>query len=81
MPATILPLVVACPSASPQNQSLIHDANGPILQVQMDTLGGQTYLVTLTVAAAKTLLVVLANWPPAVDSLSGQGLPEPPKLQ
>lgn len=81
MPAIILPLVVRCPSASMDNPALTGGGVDPSLQVQMDTLGGQTYLVPLSVAAAKDVLVALANWPPMRDFLSKQGSPEPPKPQ
>jgi hypothetical protein len=81
MTATILPLVVRCPAASVQNPAQTGGATEPILTVQMDTLGGQIYLVPLSATAAKTLLVTLASWPPIQDYLSERGLPAPTKLQ
>lgn len=79
MTSIILPLVIAVPSASSLGQ--FDNPNDPSLQVQMDTLGGQTYLVPLNASAAKALLVTLANWPPMQDFLSKPEPPGRPKLQ
>lgn len=81
MPAECLPLVIDCPSFSHESRYLDHSSTGPILQVQMDTLGGQTYLVPLSVQAGIGLLVALSNWQPIQDYLSGSKQPEPPKIQ
>jgi len=75
MTATILPLVTRCLGAVADNPALTGGASEPTLQVQLDTLGGQVYLVPLSVAAAKDILVMLSSWPPMQDFLSGQ---EPP---
>ncbi len=79
MTPILLPLVTKCPAA--MLEGVFGDPNAPILQAQMETLGGQVYLVPLSVEAARGLLVMLANWPPMQDYLSGQELPEPRKPQ
>jgi hypothetical protein len=72
MTAILLPLVTDVPSAS----DLSHNPDAPTLQVQMDTLGGQIYFVPLSVEAAKGLLILISNWRPIQDYLSGQGSPD-----
>lgn len=81
MTPTFLPLVVSCPGSNTDNPALTGGATEPTLQVQMNTLGGQIYLVPLSVAAAINLLAMLASWQPMQDFLSTQELPAPPKLQ
>ena len=76
---TVLPLISNCPGA--MLEGAFGYSNNPTLQVQLDTPSGQVYLVPLSVAAARGLLVVLSNWQPLRDYLSGSELPEPPKLQ
>lgn len=79
MQPIILPLVTAIPAA--MENGPFDDATNPTLQVQMDTLGGQVYLVPLSAAAAVSILKLLSNWQPVQDFLSGQEPPEPTKLQ
>jgi hypothetical protein len=74
-----LPLIAKCPAA--MLEGAFGDSNNPTLQVQLDTLSGQVYLVPLSVAAARGLLVVLSNWQPLRDYQSEPESPEPPKLQ
>ena len=74
-----LPLVVAVPAA--MGEGAFGVPNAPILQVQMETLGGQIYLVPLSAEAAVSIVKLLVNWPPIQDSLSGQEPPEPTRRQ
>jgi hypothetical protein len=64
----LLPLVVRCPTAD-----LMGDVLGagvePTIQVQLDTLGGQVYLIPMSVRAARDMLVALTNWPPAIEAM------------
>jgi hypothetical protein len=76
----LLPLVVRCPAAD-----LTSDALGggvePTIQVQLDTLGGQVYLMPMSVRAARDMLVALTNWPPAVEAMQHETPPDKPKPQ
>jgi len=53
----------------------------PTLTAQLNTLGGDIYLVPLSVRAARDLLLALSNWKPLKDALSESDVPEPPKKQ
>lgn len=79
MTPIMLPLVTNAPAAA--RDGAFGDPNAPTLRVQLDTLGGQIYLVPLSVKAATSILKLLASWPPMQDYLSGQEPPEPTKLQ
>ena len=71
-----LPLTNQCRGAMPSS-----DLTGePTITVQFNTLGGQIYLVPLSVRAARGLLAALALWPPAAGVVPRQPL-EPPKSQ
>lgn len=76
----LLPLVVRSPAASTSND-LLGGGTEPTIQVQFDTLGGQVYLVPLSVRAARDVLVALTNWPPAVEAMHQETPPEKPKPQ
>jgi hypothetical protein len=41
----------------------------PTIQVQLHTLGGQVYLMPMSVRAARDMLVALTNWPPAIEAM------------
>ena len=56
-----------CPAAS--NTDLLGGSDEPTIQVQLNTLGGQIYLVPLSVLAARNLLLALSNWRPAVEAV------------
>jgi hypothetical protein len=75
-----LPLIVRCPAASPSTD-LFGGGGEPTIQVQLDTLGGQIYLVPLSVLAARNLLLALSNWRPAVEAVQKTTAPEEPKPQ
>ena len=74
-----LPLVTPCAGAMPSSDLLGGDSE-PTIQIQLNTLGGQIYLMPLSVRAARGLLSALALWPPAADVVPRQPL-EPPKAQ
>ena len=71
-----LPLVTRCAGVMPSSE-LLGGASEPTIQIQLNTLGGQIYLVPLSVLAARGLLAALALWPPAADVVPRQPL-EPP---
>jgi len=71
-----LPLITQCPAAMPSSD-LRGGGNEPTITIQLKTLGGQIYLVPLSVLAARGLLAALALWPPAADVVPRQPL-EPP---
>jgi hypothetical protein len=75
-----LPLVVRCPAAG-EHGDLLGGGVEPTIQVQLDTLGGQVYLMPLSVRAARDLLVTLTNWPPAVEAMQQETPPDKPKPQ
>jgi len=68
-----LPLITQCPAAMPSSDG----GNEPTITIQLKTLGGQIYLVPLSVLAARGLLAALVLWPPAADVVPRQPL-EPP---
>ena len=70
-----LPLVTRCAGAMPGSEG-----SEQTIQIQLHTLGGQIYLMPLSVPAARGLLSALALWPPAADVVPRQPL-EPPKRQ
>jgi hypothetical protein len=74
-----LPLIVNCPAAS--NTDLLGGSDEPTIQVQLNTLGGQIYLVPLSVLAARNLLLALSNWRPAVEAVQKKTALEEPKPQ
>jgi len=74
-----LPLVTRCAGAMPSSD-LLGGGSEPTIQIQLNTLGGQIYLMPLSVPAARGLLSALALWPPAADVVPRQPL-EPPKGQ
>jgi hypothetical protein len=74
-----LPLISQCRGAMPSSD-LTGEGVEPTITVQFNTLGGQIYLVPLSVPAARGLLAALALWPPAADVVPRQPL-EPPKAQ
>lgn len=49
-----LPLVTRCVGAMPSSDLL--DGSEPTIQIQLNTLGGQIYLMQLSVLAARGLL-------------------------
>ena len=53
----------------------------PTIKVQLNTLGGQIYLVPLSVLAARNLLLALSNWRPAVEAVRKKTALEEPKPQ
>jgi hypothetical protein len=61
-----LPLITQCLAAMPSSD-LRGGGNEPTITIQLKTLGGQIYLVPLSVLAARGLLAALALWPPAAD--------------
>ena len=61
-----LPLVTPCAGAMPSSD-LLGGGSEPTIQIQLNTLGGQIYLMPLSVRAARGLLSALALWPPAAD--------------
>jgi hypothetical protein len=73
-----LPLIVNCPASS--NTDLLGGSE-PTIQVQLNTLGGQIYLVPLSVLAARNLLLALSNWQPAVEAVQKKTALEEPKPQ
>jgi hypothetical protein len=74
-----LPLIVNCPATS--NTDLIGGGGEPTIQVQLNTLGGQIYLMPLSVLAARNLLLALSNWRPAVEAVHKTKAPREPKPQ
>jgi hypothetical protein len=52
----LLPLVVRCPAAV-SSDAILGGGTEPTIQVQLDTLGGQVYLMPLSVRGARDLLV------------------------
>jgi hypothetical protein len=74
-----LPLIVNCPATS--NTDLIGGGGEPTIQVQLNTLGGQIYLVPLSVLAARNLLFALSNWRPAIEAVHKTKAPKEPKPQ
>jgi hypothetical protein len=74
-----LPLIVNCPATS--NTDLIGGGGEPTIQVQLNTLGGQIYLMPLSVLAARNLLLALSNWRPAVEAIHKTKAPKEPKPQ
>ena len=74
-----LPLIVNCPATS--NTDLIGGGGEPTIQVQLNTLGGQIYLVPLSVLAARSLLFALSNWRPAIEAVHKTKAPKEPKPQ
>jgi hypothetical protein len=68
-----------CPAAMPSSDPTSGGLE-PTITIQLNTLGGQTYLVPLSVLAARGLLSDLALWPPAADVVPRQPL-KPPKAQ
>ena len=73
-----LPLVTRCVGAMPSSD-LLGGGSEPTIQIQL-ILGGQIYLMPLSVLAARGLLSALVLWPPAADVVPRQPL-EPPKAQ
>ena len=71
-----LHLITQCPAAMPSSD-LRGGGNEPTITIQLKTLGGQIYLVPLSVLAARGLLAALVLWPPAADVVPRQPL-EPP---
>ena len=57
-----LPLVTRCAGAMPSSD-LLGGGSEPTIQIQLNTLGGQIYLMPLSVLAARGLLSALALWP------------------
>jgi|GEM_PF-6701795 hypothetical protein len=78
---TQLPLIVESPSSAVSNPALEGADVEPTLTAQLNTLGGDIYLVPLSVRAARDLLLALSNWKPLKDALSESDVPEPPKKQ
>jgi hypothetical protein len=74
-----LPLIVNCPATS--TTDLLGGSDEPTIQVQLNTLGGQIYLVPLTVLAARNLLFAVSNWRPAVEAVHKTTAPKEPKPQ
>jgi len=74
-----LPLVTRCAGAMPSSD-LHGGGSEPTIQIQLNTLSGQIYLVPLSVPAARGLLGALVLWPPVTDVVPRQPL-EPPKAQ
>ena|SRR5215471_1188053 len=68
-----LPLITQCPAALPSSD-LTGGGNEPTITIQLKMLGGQIYLVPLSVLAARGLLAALALWPPAADVVPRQPL-------
>jgi hypothetical protein len=76
----LLPLVVRCPAAG-LHDDILGGGVEPIIQLQLDTLGGQVYMVPLSVRAARDVLVALTNWPPAIEAMRQERPPDKPKPQ
>jgi len=74
-----LPLIVTCPASS--TTDLLGGSDEPTIQVQLNMLGGQFYLVPLSVLAARNLLFALSNWRPAVEAVHKTTAPKEPKPQ
>jgi hypothetical protein len=74
-----LPLITRCPAAMPSSDPTSGGVEATIT-IQLNAIGGQIYLVPLSVLAARGLLRALALWLPAADVVPRQPL-EPPKAQ
>jgi hypothetical protein len=74
-----LPLATQCAGAMPSSD-LVGGGSEPTIQIQLNTLGGQIYLIPLSVLAARGLLSALVLWPLASDVVPRPPL-EPPKAQ
>lgn len=81
MKPILLPLVKKCPAGLLDNPALTGGATPPILTVQLDTESGQIYQLPLSALAARQLLLMLSNWPPAQGSPSELGSSEQAKNQ
>ena len=66
------PLVTRCGSAMPSSD-LLGGGSEPTIQIQLNTLGGQIYLMPLSVPAARGLLSALVLWPPAIAVVDDGG--------
>jgi hypothetical protein len=66
---TTLPLIVRCPSAL--HLGALDDATKPTIQVQLESVDGQVYLVPLSLEAGRNLIATLAGWPPMQKVLFG----------
>jgi hypothetical protein len=64
-----------------QVETLRGGSDESTIQVQLNTLGGQIYLVPLSVLAARNLLFALSNWRPAVEAVHKTTAPKEPKPQ
>jgi hypothetical protein len=74
-----LPLITRVPAAMPSSDPTSGGVE-PTITIQLNAQDGQTYLVPLSVPAARGLLSALALWPPAADVVPRQPL-ERPKAQ
>jgi hypothetical protein len=79
MTPVTLPLITSCPAAA--LEGTFGDVNNPTIQIQMDALSGQVYWLPLSVDAAKSMMKILANWPPLLDALGNQSINPPRRPQ
>ena len=77
---TMLPLVISAATFIPSNPEFDESDAPGIVTVQMNTLGGDVYLLPMDVTAATDLLACLSLWKPAMGVIKSGVLPERRKL-
>jgi len=71
---TDLGLVTSIPAFFMQGMFGDNQEPTQALQVLMETRGGKRYLVSLSIAATRSMLLGITNWRPMRDFLLKQGL-------
>lgn len=61
---TELGLIMSVPAFCEDGEVLHLDETTQSIRVQMDALGGEIYLATFSLTAAKGMLIALTTWPP-----------------
>ena len=68
-PPVDLGLVIAIHAFAQQGMFGDNQPHTAALRVQLESLGGKSYFLSLTVETARSLILALSNWPPVQDYL------------
>jgi hypothetical protein len=76
-PPVDLGLVMAIHAFAQQGMIGDNQPQTAALRVQLETLGGKSYFLSLTVETARSLILGISNWPPVQDYLFELAQPGP----
>jgi hypothetical protein len=68
-PPVDLGLVIAIHAFAQQGMFGDNQPHTAALRVQLESLGGKSYFLSLTVETARSLILAISNWPPVQDYL------------